>query len=373
MIKKINLILVISLFAIFFISAQTEKQKIAILKFRSINLDQTVAEVITETFTTLIADSKKYDIIERSQLDQIFSELKLISGDDFEVKTIIQIGKLAKAKMIIAGSVSKLGDKFIINARGIEIETGIVLFGKNIACDNENKLLEAVKSIASEITGVSSDIKVATSDSREVEFNFPEYVYLDNFEKIDTDVWINISKNDEIKLAAGKNGLRIFGKYREGRLSTYTSIESKPFKAASFAMEVSFMNPNFSSNYFSIRISNEHFLTGYGVSAFINFPKEIYKFDYHAGKQWNGNTDKVVDSFGDEDKVFHKLKIVYDMDNSTVFAYVDDKLIDMIRDFKYRRDEKVIISMTVGESRTKEIKDLDFIIKDFKSSIDLKK
>ncbi len=371
--RKIIFIFAVLFITVFGASAQAEKQKIAILKFRSINLDQSMADVVTETFTTLIADSKKYDIIERSQLDQIFSELKLISGDDFEVKTIIQIGRLAKAKMIIAGSISKLGDKFIINARGIEIETGIVLFGKNISCDSENKLLEAVKTIASEITGVSSDIKMSVTNESEKKFNIPEYAYIDNFEKLDTNVWADISKSDEIKVFTEKNSLRIFGKYRENRLSSSTSIVSRPFKAASYVVEVSFMNPKLSSDYFQLRISNEFFLTGYGISVYVNFEKEIYRMGWHAGKEWFNNNDKIVDTFGDEDKKIHTLKLVYDMENSTAYAYIDDKLIDTVKDFKYRRDEKVIISLSVGENRTKEIKDLDFVIKDFKSSIDLKK
>jgi len=373
MIKKISFIIFILAVSAVFISAQAEKQKIAILKFRSINIDQSIAEVITETFTTLIADSKKYDIIERAQLDQIFSELKLISGDDFEVKTIIQIGRLAKAKMIIAGSISKLGDKFIINARGIEIETGLVLFGKSITCDSENKLFEAVKTIAAEITGVSGDIKMTAANDSDKKFNAPEYVYIDNFDKLDESVWVDISKSDEIKVFTEKNSLKIFGKYREGRLSSSTSIVCKPFKATSYVVEVSFMNPKLSSDYFQLRISNQYFLSGYGVSAYVNFEKEIYRMGWHAGKEWYNNNDKIVDTFGDEDKKLHTLKLVYDMDNSTAYAYIDDKLIDTVKDFKYRRDEKVIISLSVGENRTKEIKDLDFVIKDFKSSVDLKK
>jgi TolB-like protein len=110
----------------------SRKIKLAILNFRAVNVEEELASAVSENLVTSISNYDKYQAIERSQLEAVFEELNLINSDDFDDSAIIEIGKLAKAKIVLVGSVSRPGAKIAINARGIEVETGKVIFGKKV-------------------------------------------------------------------------------------------------------------------------------------------------------------------------------------------------------------------------------------------------
>jgi TolB-like protein len=152
--KKIILIYILIVASFFVSQAQTQpvKEKIVVLNFKAIKVDKDIAEVLTENFITSIVDLNVFEVIERTQLNKIFEELKLTSTDEFSESTAIQIGKLAKSKIVIIGSIGKVGDQFSINARGIEVETGKITFAKNVIASSEKTLFDEIKILASLIS-----------------------------------------------------------------------------------------------------------------------------------------------------------------------------------------------------------------------------
>jgi len=142
------------------IYGQAEKEKIVVLNFKGIKVDKDMAEIVTENFITAIVDLKVYEVIERAQLNKILEELKLTKADDFTENTALEIGKLAKSKVVIIGSVGKIGDQISINARGIEVETGKIIIGKNVTAANENEILKVVKQLAALISNKEADTTV---------------------------------------------------------------------------------------------------------------------------------------------------------------------------------------------------------------------
>ena len=129
------------------IQSDITKQKIVVLNFKSINVDKNLTEAIQENFLTILASTNKYQITERSQLDRIFEEIRLSSSDEFNEKDVLEIGRLAKAQIGFVGSLSKIGSRFTINIRALEISTGNILLARTENANSEDNLIDAIDNI----------------------------------------------------------------------------------------------------------------------------------------------------------------------------------------------------------------------------------
>ena len=78
----------------------------------------------------------------------ILDELKIGQSDEFDESSALQVGKLASAKMVILGSISKIGETIALNIRGIEVETGKIIFARNLKRTQESDLFDATKEIS---------------------------------------------------------------------------------------------------------------------------------------------------------------------------------------------------------------------------------
>lgn len=155
--KKIVLGILIMSFVFFsFAEDIQEKPKVVFLKFKSVAINEEITTAVMENLLTPIIASNVFTVIERAQLNRIYEELKLTESDDFSDSTALEIGKLAKAKIVFLGSVTKMGSRITINVRGIEVETGIALFAENITTDSEDELPEAIDELADGISRIAA-------------------------------------------------------------------------------------------------------------------------------------------------------------------------------------------------------------------------
>jgi len=72
-------------------------------------------------------------------------QLKFQSSDEFNNKTRKEIGNLFGADVVILGNITKFGDVFTINVRGVNVETGIATFADTLTF----KKIETLPSIIS--------------------------------------------------------------------------------------------------------------------------------------------------------------------------------------------------------------------------------
>lgn len=145
------------------------KEKIVILELKAMEgVSPKLANSITEILITSIANQGKYQVLERSQLDKIFKEMSLTGHDDFDDSTAIEIGKLAKAKLVLIGSLTKLGGRYAISARGIDIETGNITFGQSVFADSVDELFEKTIELSAIISGTKQTPLTPASSEKEI-------------------------------------------------------------------------------------------------------------------------------------------------------------------------------------------------------------
>jgi len=107
-----------------------ERVKIGIIEFQSLNEEakkDNLGKIVSEMLTTSFVNSESFKIIEREQLQKVVQEFQLSQSGIIDTSYAKQIGKIAGADAIVTGSVTKIGDDLRLDARIIDVESGIIL------------------------------------------------------------------------------------------------------------------------------------------------------------------------------------------------------------------------------------------------------
>lgn len=156
--KKIILLLL----AMFFVFSQgradadSGKIKIAVLDFQLQGdkfANDDMGGIVAEWFITAMVNAGRFDIVERSLLQKILSEQKLIMTGMVDTGSATQLGKLLGAKVIITGSVMRLGEVFEINARMIDVESTSIISAEHEKTSAVSQLQEVVASLSKKMIG----------------------------------------------------------------------------------------------------------------------------------------------------------------------------------------------------------------------------
>lgn len=136
--------------------AVSGKTKIAVLDFQLQGdkfTNDDMGAIVAEWFITAMVNAGRFDIVERSLLQKILSEQKLVMTGMVDTGSATQIGKLLGAKVIITGSVMRLGDTFEINARMIDVESTSIISAEHEKTSNSSQLQSMVLSLSKKMIG----------------------------------------------------------------------------------------------------------------------------------------------------------------------------------------------------------------------------
>jgi TolB-like protein len=123
-----------------------EKQSIAIARLTSSGISQDEALSLTDALRSELGKTGKYQVVERSQMDEILKEQGFQqSGACNNEECALEIGKLLSVQNMVLGSIGKVGETFAINIRLVDIKTGKI----------ENELTENYKG---KVDGLLTDI-----------------------------------------------------------------------------------------------------------------------------------------------------------------------------------------------------------------------
>jgi TolB-like protein len=125
--------------------------KVAVLDLLS-RVDKENIDVITltEMLQASLADKKAFQIVERSMLSKILEEQKL-SMSGLTEKDASKVGALAGAQKIITGSISRMGNRYILIVKGIDTETGVVELTDQAMIPDIDGLMNAIPLVAERI------------------------------------------------------------------------------------------------------------------------------------------------------------------------------------------------------------------------------
>jgi TolB-like protein len=129
---------------------------IAVMDFGGLNVTKEDAASLTDRFRFELMKTKKFDVMERNEMNLILQEQEFQKSDCVDQGCAVEAGRLIAVKKMVAGSISKVGGIYSVNAKMMDVQTGRV--DLNVAedcdCPVEKVLTETMQRIAHKLSGL---------------------------------------------------------------------------------------------------------------------------------------------------------------------------------------------------------------------------
>jgi len=134
-------------------SSAQNKTRIAVLSFEPKNVNLETAEAVADILSTELFNTNRFDVIERQAITKILEEQKLQMTGVTDMSQAAEIGKMLNVEKILIGSVSRLGQTYIINTRLVGVESGALELAENIKSQGgEDGLPAAIAQLVAKIS-----------------------------------------------------------------------------------------------------------------------------------------------------------------------------------------------------------------------------
>ncbi|MEN8189522.1 MAG: FlgO family outer membrane protein [Thermodesulfobacteriota bacterium] len=134
--------------------ADFEKTKIAVLPFNlqgeKFETDD-MGKIVSEWLITAFVKDGRFEVIERKLLGQVLEEQQMVEAGVVNQDTAMEIGRLLGVKVIISGSVMKLGQVIEVNSRIIDVSSAAIITAENVRSTQVISLQELVFEMAEKI------------------------------------------------------------------------------------------------------------------------------------------------------------------------------------------------------------------------------
>lgn len=136
--------------------AQEKIETAAVLDFKiTQGLSPGEGVTLTNTFRSSLAKTKKYDVLERSDMESIMKEQDMSLSDLCDnTDCAVEVGRLLVAKKMIIGEIGKIGGTYSVTTRIIDVSSGKVEFAESEKYQgNAEGLFEVFDRLAQKLTG----------------------------------------------------------------------------------------------------------------------------------------------------------------------------------------------------------------------------
>lgn len=149
---SISFIFMFSICLLFTVNAfSADKIRMAVMTLENKNVDKITASSVTDMVITEIVNTRAFDVVEREQINNILKEQGLYQVGLTDQSSAVKIGKLLSAQKILIGSVSMVGETYVINVRMVDVEKGVADLAAMEKAGSERTLPEAAKRIAKKV------------------------------------------------------------------------------------------------------------------------------------------------------------------------------------------------------------------------------
>ena len=100
---------------------------ITVLDFSIENIPKSDGRLIVDLVFSALVSARKYRVLDRGQRDNIFKEVEFSLSLCADEKCQLEIGRLLAADKIVVGSMGKVGQRYILNTKMLDVRTGEAL------------------------------------------------------------------------------------------------------------------------------------------------------------------------------------------------------------------------------------------------------
>ena len=97
---------------------------ITVLDFSIENMPKSDGRLIVDLLFSALVSARRFRVLDRGQRDNILKEVEFSLSVCADEKCQLEIGRLLAADRIVVGSLGKVGQRYILNAKMLDVRTG---------------------------------------------------------------------------------------------------------------------------------------------------------------------------------------------------------------------------------------------------------
>jgi TolB-like protein len=132
-----------------------EKPLISVLDFRTSGISKAEVEVFVDFLSSHIIDTGKFRVIDRMQREALLREMEFSYEDCTDEGCQLEVGRLLAANQIVVGSVGRVGERYLLTIKLIDVETGEAIKTGSEKYTDLNKLIDDSKRLAQEFANAA--------------------------------------------------------------------------------------------------------------------------------------------------------------------------------------------------------------------------
>ena len=206
--KKISLLIMLLMAFAMAATAQNKKMKIVVMDFKAgVGVNANEVEGLSDMLINTLFETKKFDIVERSQLYEVLKEQKL--QGELTVQQCVQVGRILGVESILIGTVNFLAEhknidgsitgEYNVDIRAVDVESGEVVTTAGAAKSSGSTyraMMERIgRQLAANLMDETPEVVVlrngliTKSDSKDI---FGKYVYYLDGQKLTNDEFMEL-------------------------------------------------------------------------------------------------------------------------------------------------------------------------------------
>jgi hypothetical protein len=136
-----------------FAGADKQKARVGVLEFQGTGLSGSEAAVIGELFTSELVASGAFDVVDRKNIEKLLGEQELQASGCTDSSCAVRIGQLLALDSMIYGSVSKLGESYVISVQLIDVGSARIIASAKEKFARIDDSYDVVRTVAARLSG----------------------------------------------------------------------------------------------------------------------------------------------------------------------------------------------------------------------------
>lgn len=192
-------------------TAQNKKMKIAVMDFKAgVGVNANEVEGLSDMLINTLFETKKFDIVERTQLNEVLKEQKL--QGELTVQQCVRIGRILGVESVLIGTVNFLAEhknydgsvsgEYNVDIRAVDVESGQIVTTAGAAKSSGSTyraMMEKIgRQLAENLMGEAPEVVmprgglITKSERKDI---YGEYVYYLDSQKLTKDEYMELINN----------------------------------------------------------------------------------------------------------------------------------------------------------------------------------
>lgn len=129
------------------------KPRLAVVDLSPQNLSAGTAATVSDLLRTEIFRTGRFVVVERAEMERILQEQSFQMSGCVETACVVEAGRLLGAEKMVVGSVGRLGMRYVVSARVVDVGRGAVEAAESVEAFSEEDLPRAVRELVARLTG----------------------------------------------------------------------------------------------------------------------------------------------------------------------------------------------------------------------------